>query len=351
MGADKRLMERRRLTKVQRRWRIVTPLCAAFLLLAGASGASAQVFTPPPGKIFTGVTDKPVSAYTGAVGKHPAVYQEFVAWGQWLPGITNDAVAAHARMMMAITTASGSREAITPAAIADGQGDAWLIGLNRAVFESHNITYVRLMGEMDGYWNPYCAYNADGSSRGSAHSPRAYRQAWRRATLILRGGPVRVIDRELHRLGMPPLRASGSLPRPEVAMMWVPEVAPGDPDVPGNQPGDYWPGSAWVDWIGTDFYSNAPNFRGLARFYDDFRGKPFVFAEYALWDSGDDVGFIDRLFDAIAARPRVRMLVYNQGASADGPFRLWRYPNAARAIRAHLAESKFLGYAPEWTPR
>jgi hypothetical protein len=99
------------------------------------------------------VTDEPVSAYVQAVGKHPAVYQEFVAWGQYLPGITADATAAHARQMMAIGTGFGAREAITPAGIAAGRGDAWLTGLNKAIFESHNVTYVRLMAEMDGYWN------------------------------------------------------------------------------------------------------------------------------------------------------------------------------------------------------
>jgi hypothetical protein len=73
-----------------------------------------------------------------------------------------------------------------------------------------------------------------------------------------------------------------------------------------------------------------------------------VFAEYALWDSGDDVGFIDRVFGWVASHPRVGMMLYNQGVSATGPFRLDRYPNSARELRRLLANPKFLVYAPEW---
>ena len=113
----------------------------------------------------------------GAVGKHPPVYQEFVAWGQYLPGITADASRARSRLMMHITTAYGSHEAITPAGIARGDGDTWLIGLTQAIFDSGNITYIRLMAEMDTSWNPYGAFNSDGSRRDSAHSAAAFKQA------------------------------------------------------------------------------------------------------------------------------------------------------------------------------
>ena len=344
-------MSRRRhvpLREVPRRCLLVTSLLSAFLLVAGATSASALPYGPPPGKVFAGETGQPISQYVGATGKHPAVYQEFLAWGQYIPGITQDAISAHARMMMAIGTTYGSREVITPAGIASGQGDGWLISLQNAIAQSANITYVRLMAEMDGYWNVYSAYNANGSFRGAAHSQAAYKQAWRRVTLIMRGGKLSAIDAELHRLGLPALHTSRDLPRAKVAMLWVPELQPGDPAVRGNSPSDYWPGGRWVDWVGTDFYSNAQNFGGLQTFYDQYSFKPFVFAEYALWNSGDDAGFVNRLFGWVNSHPRVRMLLYNQGVSATGPFRLYRYPSSAQALRRALASSRYLAYAPEW---
>ena len=54
-----------------------------------------------------------------------------------------------------------------------------------------------------------------------------------------------------------------------------------------------------------------------------------------MWGS-DDPGFVTRLFSWTRAHPLVRMLVYNQGKQSDGPFRLQRYPLAARVLRREL---------------
>jgi len=314
----------------------------------GGAGASGEAFLPAPGKIFQGVAGQPISAYVQATGKHPAVYQEFLAWGQWVPGITADAANAHSRLMIMISTQSGTQEEITPKGIARGQGDAWLISLQNSIAASGLVTYVRLMAEMDGYWNAFSAFNENGTPRDAAHSSAEYKQAWRRVTLIMRGGSLAHIDSELHRLGMPALRARGDLPQAKVAMLWVPQVAPGDPDVAGNQPSNYWPGRAWVDWVGTDFYSFAPNFSGLSAFYDSYPGMPFVFGEYAVGETSDDPGFIDQLFGWVASHPRVRMMIYNQGINPTGPFRLYRFPQTSGALRHALAGSKFPAYAAEF---
>jgi hypothetical protein len=202
------------------------------------------------------------------------------------------------------------------------------------------------MAEMDNANNPYAAYNLNASTRGPAHSTAAFRRAWKRITLILRGGPRAAIDAQLHRLRMPPLRPGRDLAQPKVAMRWVPQVA-GNPAVPGNQPRAYWPGRRWVDWVGTDFYGKFPNFSSLGALYRAYPGFPFVFGEYALWGA-DDPGFINRLFGWIGSHGRTRMLVYNQGQLSNGPFRLYRYPNAARALRGWLAGSRFPAYAPEF---
>jgi hypothetical protein len=336
-------------TNLPRRLVRVTVLSAVLLLTwvcIGSPSAQAQSLLPPAGQIFQGTSGQPISAYEQAAGKHPAVYQIFSAWGEWLPGMFADAAAARARLMIHITTASGNREMITPAQIAAGDGDGWLIALNGAIAAAGRPVYVRLMAEMDNANNPYSAYNADGSFRGAGHSPAAYIRAWRRVTLILRGGTRATIDARLARLRMPPLRASGDLPLTRVAMLWVPMTG-GSPDIPGNQPRDYWPGRAWVDWVGTDFYSKFPNFAGLDAFSHEFPGLPFVFGEYAMWGS-DDAAFITRLFGWITHHRQVRMVVYNQGMALDGPFRLSHYPAAAAALRAALASPRYPAFAPEW---
>lgn len=317
-------------------------------LAVGAMPALAQPYLPPAGKVWNGVTGNvhPLTSFIQETGKHPAVWQFFTNWGDatnwWFPY----AQQARTRPMVHITTGSLGHEAISPAAIAAGDGDGYLISLNRSIAASGQITYIRLMAEMDGSWNPYCAFNADGSSRGKGHSTAAFRQAWRRAVLIVRGGPVSAIDTKLRALHMPPVRgAAGSLASVPVAFMWVPQVA-GAPDIGANAPAAYWPGAEYVDWVGTDFYSKFPNWAGLEQFYAHSYGKPFAFGEWALW-GGDNPGFVHRVFAWARTHKRVRMLAYNQGNRTSGPFQLKLYPQARRAIERELSSPVFPAFAPE----
>jgi hypothetical protein len=166
---------------------------------------------------------------------------------------------------------------------------------------------------MDAYWNPYSAYNENGTFRGADHSTQAFRQAWRRISLILRGGAVRVIDAKLRALRMPALPATAALapgstlPSAPVAMLWVPQVW-GAPDTPQNAPQAYYPGDRYVDWVGTDFYSEWPNWTGLDRYFARFPDKPFVFGEWAI-TGRDDPKFVGQLFGWVRLHPRVRILM------------------------------------------
>lgn len=304
-------------------------------------------YRPPAGRIFQGVADKPISTYTSTAGRHPAIYQEFVGWGQWLPTITEDARRNRARLMLMVSTQFGSHNMISPRGIAAGAGDDWLIALSQQLHSSGNITYLRLMAEMNNCHNAYAAYNCDGSSRGPQYSSAAFRQAWRRVALIMRGGVVALIDRQLATLGMAPLRTSlRYLATSRVAMVWVPMVG-GSPDIPALAPAAYFPGARWLDWVGTDFYSRYPNWTGLSSFYAAYdRVAPFTFGEYAIWD-GDNPGWARALFGWVASHPRTQMMVYND-ASPD--FWLSRFPASAGVVRSALAGPRFLAYAPEWTP-
>ena len=235
----------------------------------------------------------------------------------------------------------GTREVVTPRGIARGDGDRYLVGLNRRIAEHGQPTYIRLMAEMNQANNGYAAFDRSGRPRGPSHSTAAFKQAWRRATLILRGGPVAEIDAKLRRA-----RAAARSRRPPTSCRsrrsrWCgcPRRA-ARPDIPANMPRAYWPGGAYVDWVGTDFYSRFPNFHWLDDFYRDFAGKPFVFGEWALWGA-DDPGFVSRLFGWVGTHPRVRMVLYNQGKLTDGPFRLKRYPRSKAALRKALSHRRF----------
>jgi hypothetical protein len=328
-------------------------LAALGWCIAIPAPAGADPLLPRGAGVFTGLTGGSYSAFTGEVGKHPAVDGVFVTWGRSFTSAFGQAHANHARLMLHISTTQGygAPEQITTRGIAHGAGDAYILSLGSAIAQSGEPVYVRLFPEMDQANNAYCAFNHDGSSRGPSHSSSSFRAAWRRVVIALRGGPVAAIDARLHALGQPPLRGAGAvaLPRSAVAFLWVPQ-SEGAPATQANSPGAYYPGSAYVDWVGTDFYSLYPNFRGLQSLYDQYPGKPFVFGEWALWN-GDDAGWVQQLFSYVTSHRRVRMALYNQGERVGGPFRLSRYPSARREIRRLIAAPRFLAYAPEWLGR
>ena len=111
--------------------------------------------------------------------------------------------------------ASGSRRAASPAARATATCSASTAASARTA----NPVYIRLLAEMNQANNGYCAFDRNGRSRGPSHSTTAFRNAWRRSALILRGGPRAGIDAKLRALHLPPIQGGdGDLPTPQVAM-------------------------------------------------------------------------------------------------------------------------------------
>ena len=319
--------------------------------LAYGRSAGAKPYVAPAGKVMVGVTGgRTADGYERAAGKRPAVFQFFVAWGDRFRYAYRRAGDAGAGLMVHMSTYNGpgTEERTTPKAIALGREDAYLSALGRDFKRYRRPVYLRLFSEMNNAANPYSAYSANGRPRGPAHTHYWFRQAWRRVDLVVKGGSVKALNRRLRRLGMPRLRGlarrTRRLARPRVALQWVPMTA-SSPNISGNRPSAYWPGSRYVDWVGTDFYSRYPNFAGLSRFYGTklYAGKPFVFGEWAMWGR-DDAAFMRRFFAWVAAHSRVKMLAYNQGNAPTSAFRLYRYPRAARVMRRALR-------APRYTSR
>jgi hypothetical protein len=330
----------------------------AALAAETAPGASARTYLPPRHRIYAGLTGgSSITAYQRMVAKHPAVFETFMTWDTPTAWLRRADRAFRSRLALHIGTSTGYGRPgiITPGRIAAGRSDRFLVKLGRNLAHSGRVFYIRLMAEMNGHWNAYAAFNANGSFRGNQHSPHSYIQAWRRSVLILRGGPVSRINRRLRKLGLPKLRVKTArrevLARPKVAFLWVPQDA-GSPDLAANSPAAFWPGAAYVDWVGTDFYASYPNFLLLDQFYDEFRGKPFVLSEWGLYGR-DDPQFVRDLFAWARAHPRLRMLNYYQGFKVRGQpalskSNLVHYPRSRRALRRALRPRQFLAYPPEY---
>ncbi len=351
---------------------LVAAVAAFAAAPAEAALPSGKPYAPGKGRAYHGVSDtgnvQDFFGFADQVGAHPALLQEFFHWD--VP-LTTGAFARWAEAdtwgVLALSTAPGGEaERITPQQIAEGRGDRYILRLARTIDEAGQTVYIRLMAEMNGHWNPYSAYNSDGSARHNGHSTRWFRRAWRRFTLIVRGGPRREINEKLVRMGLPrilrarsqndpvyaggpdgiPLPVPAELPRPRVAMMWVPQTF-GSPNIAGNQPGDYWPGGRYVDWVGFDIYAKfAGAFDEGKAFFRRYKRWPFVIGEYGPWDNDYSGTFTRSLFDWAEAHNRVKMLLYYRDVTTDNSYNVQFYPGAQSVLQARLNAPRWVEYAP-----
>jgi hypothetical protein len=338
-----------------RKGAILVATAAALVL---PSSASALSLVPPKPTVFLGVSDKGTAQeffeFSELVGKRPPLLQTFHPWGNSLNEAYERWRETATRPILHISTIDDQTlvEKITPAQIALGAGDDYLLQVNDFFAKRGLPAYIRPLGEPNRCLNAWSAVYCDGTQRGGEHTTGWYKQAFRRIAAIVRGGQtLEGINATLAEIGLPPLnRTKGpnpeSLPIAPVSMIWSP-LPGGSPRVKGNFPGNYWPGSRWVDWVGTDFYSNYPVWEDLNRFYlgKQWRNKPVAVTEWALAEE-DEPRFVKQLIAWVLKRPRVRMLVYYVGFDT-GPnvYEPRLYPRSINTLRLKIRRPRF----PEYT--
>lgn len=326
-------------------------LITALAALALPAAASAAPYMAPGNKILWGgqggYSAGDIAEFERQSGKHPAVFNYFISWNSadsWLGARIDDAANEGAAPMLSVST---EQTGLSPADLARGGGDGFLVGLSALLAEKGQITYLRPLSEMNNGANPYSPYDMSGRPRGPAFSTGQFKRAWRRLVLIMRGGDVARINAKLRRLGMPPVKTGAEeLPRPAVAIMWVP-LTYGSPEIEKNHPKYFWPGKGYVDWVGTTWYSPHRTTSAIDSFYNHplWRGKPFAFAEWGVW--GADVpDFVRQFFGFLRSHPRVRMAVYYQSASLKPEFRLSTHPASRAALRQAVRWPRLTGVAP-----
>ena len=168
-------------------------LAAAVLALC-AGPASAMTLVPPKPNVFLGVSDRGTTQefneFAVQTAKHPALLETFHPWGNSVNAAYERWRETGTRPILAISTADDQTlaELITPAQIALGGGDDYLLQLNSFFAERGLPAYIRPLGEPNRCLNVWSAVNCDGSQKGGEHTPGWYKQAFRRIAAIVRGG-------------------------------------------------------------------------------------------------------------------------------------------------------------------
>src|SRR5918994_753829 len=176
------------------------PLLALVALLATA-GTSAHAREIAVNKPFLGVAGQ-ADRFEAQTGQESQVRHIFLRWGEgstWGPPFAQLLARLKPVPMIHVGTDPGRARAepLTPAQIASGRGDGYLVALNAAIAAYGGQLYVRVLGEMNNPKNHYAPTRPNGKAKGASHSPAAYKQAFRRASLILHGGAA--VDEKLRR--------------------------------------------------------------------------------------------------------------------------------------------------------
>jgi hypothetical protein len=332
----------------------LAPAAALLLLLATAASAGAWSLVPPKPYVYLGVSDRGTTeefnAFVELTGKHPALLETFHPWGNSLNSSYERWRETGTRPILHISTQDDQNlaEIITPEQIALGAGDDYLLQLNQFFAATGLPTYIRPLGEPNRCLNAWSAVYCSGEQKGGEHTTGWYKQAFRRISAIVRGGQtLEGLNLTLAEIGLPPLnRTKGAapvaLPAAPVSIIWS-TLPGGSPRVKGNFPGNYWPGRRWVDWVGTDFYSEYPVWEDLERFYagKQWKGMPVGITEWAV-SGKDEPKFVNQLVSWVVKHPRVHMLTYYTGFGVGNPYDLNLYPKTLNAVRTKIRRATFL---------
>jgi hypothetical protein len=276
--------------------------------------------------------------FASLTGQRSSTSHMYLGWGQgqtWGSPFDRIFPKLGVAPLVTITTFRwpSKKSVLTPLQIARGAGDSYLIALNAAIARAgRDLFYVRPLGEMTGWWNPWCAYTRSGRAKGAAYSTAAFRKAFARMYLLLHGGSAAELNQRLARLGLPGVKSDLAVnPFPALRVIWGAQ-AHGDPQVPGNAPARYYPGDAFVDVVGDDPYDlGSVDWPAIERFYKAHPRKGFAFPEWGM-QGLDDPGFVARMASFVKTHRRVELLSFYNGR-AGSVYDLASKPRARAAYR------------------
>ena len=127
-------------------------------------------------------------------------------------------------------------------------------------------------------------------------------------------------------------------------MIWS-TLPAGSPTVPQNRPSHFYPGNGYVDWVGTDFYSDNQDWKSLTGSTAASPSKPFAIPEFGV-SSGDDPATSQHLMTWVKRHDRCKMLIYYQDFGSSSPYRIQNYPASLAVLDQRIHSKRFPAFAP-----
>ena len=276
-----------------------------------ASTVSAAALNRPDGKFFgveaDGSPDSlgPAQEVAASVGRAPNLLGTYVEWGSPF----DEAGAARATSYGALYFMAWEPFGTTIASIADGGSDAYVTSVAKAVAAFHDPVAISFGHEMNGNWYPWGTTET---------TPAEFVAAWR----------------HIHDL----FAAAGAT---NVIWIWNPNVVNPMPTVELEP---FWPGSAYVNWVGLTGYFGATGPYSFASAYGEtiaevgkFTNDPVIIAETAVQTGPEEVTSIRSLIDGVRADSNVLGFIWFEYDKNGVDWTLTDRPTARAAVAGGVA--------------
>jgi mannan endo-1,4-beta-mannosidase len=288
-------------------------LAFTLLLVAGIAAAVSAYSVGPPPRITVGVyePDDPgsytqVSVFAAKTGYWPGIVSYYSNWGMPFESGFASAVWAHHRGK---TLVQIDPRGVALSAIAAGQDDGYLHAYAAAVRKFGHPVILSFGQEMNGNWYPWGA--------GQTPAP-TFVAAWRHIVTLFRAQGVRNV-------------------------VWLWDV---NCDYANSAPiGEWWPGQAYVTWVGIDCYyafrtdTFARIFTPTIDAVRQITQDPIMIAETAIAPGVGPAKMAD-LFDNARRARLVGLLWFDQAQDAGAYHQDWRLEDNPAMMGAFRAAVK-----------
>jgi mannan endo-1,4-beta-mannosidase len=265
----------------------------------------------PTGGKFFGVEAEgapalgPVTAFASSIGKRPDMIGQYLAWGTAFDARAVTAAWSYG----ALYYIAWEPYDTSVQAIAAGQSDAYITRFAAAVRALNLPVAISFGHEMNGNWYPW------GSGQTT---PAVFVAAWRHIhDLFIQAGASNVI------------------------WVWNPNVINPVPQVPLNV---YWPGDAYVDWVGITGYFPTSGPETFASLYGptisevkQFTTKPIIIAETSVETGPSDIQATHSLVAGVRRHPRVLGFIWFDFNKDGVDWQVETRPAVRAALAADIA--------------